>query len=230
MEGDLSHRGQTELLKKFLLISIIVVASIVYEYVDEVILSKNTPVGPDIFPPWISSVDASLFLFINVGLANLFFGAFFQLLTHLGSTFSIVMLGVALYLLGRKKEAFLIFTSILIGTMLTLPIKVLVPRPRPYVTLPSAIPLEMEAGSSFPSGHSERIFALAIVLSKKRTKLTLPLYSLALLVAFSRIYIGAHYPLDVAFGSLLGWVTGKIVLLYEDRFESALKKLNVTLF
>jgi len=230
MEGDLSHRGQTELLKKFLLISIIVVASIVSEYVDEVILSKNTPVGPDIFPPWISSTDASLFLFINVGLANLFFGALFKLLTHLGGTFAVVMLGVALYLLGWKKGAFLIFASILIGTVLTLPIKVLVPRPRPYVTLPLAIPLEMEAGSSFPSGHSERMFALAIVLSKKRTKLTLPLYSLALLVAFSRIYTGAHYPLDIAFGSLLGWVTGKIVLLYEDRFESAFKKLNVTLF
>jgi len=230
MEGDMSHRGQTELLKKFLLISIIVVASIVYEYVDEVILSKSTPVGPDIFPPWISSIDASLFLFINVGLANLVFGALFQLLTHLGSTFAVVMLGVALYLLGWKKGAFLIFASILIGTVLTLPIKVLVPRPRPYVTLPLAIPLEMEAGSSFPSGHSERMFALAIVLSKKRTKFALPMYSLALLVAFSRIYIGAHYPLDVAFGSLLGWVTGKIVLLHEDRLESALKKLNVTLF
>jgi len=230
MKGDMSPRGHAELLKKFLLIFIIIAVSIISEYIDKAILSKNTPAGPDIFPPWISSVDASLFLSINVGLANLFFAAFFQLSTHLGSTFAVMMLCVVLYLLDFKREAFLIFTSIVIGTALTLPIKVLVPRPRPYVTLPVAMPLEMEAGSSFPSGHSERMFALTVVLSKKKSRLTLPLYSLALLIAFSRVYIGVHYPLDIAFGSLLGWVNGKMVLRYEDRLESTLKKLDIALF
>lgn len=229
MEENMSHRDQTELLKKFLFISIIIAVSIISEYIDEAILSKNTPSGPDIFPPWISSVDASLFLSINVGLANLFFGTFFKLLTHLGSTFAVMMSCVALYLLGCKREAFLIFASIVIGTILTLPIKVLVPRPRPYVTLPMAMPLEMEAGSSFPSGHSERMFTLAVVLSRKKSMLTFPLYSLALLIAFSRVYIGVHYPLDVAFGSLLGWVTGKMILQHKDRLESTLKKINPSL-
>lgn len=230
MKGDMSPRGHAELLKKFLLISIIIAVIIISEYIDEAILSKNTPAGSDIFPPWISSGDASLFLSINVGLANIFFAAFFQLLTHLGNTFVVMMLCGVLYLLDFKRETFLIFTSIVIGTALMLPIKVLVPRPRPYVTLPVAMPLEMEAGPSFPSGHSERMFALTVVLSRKRPRLTLPLYSLALLIAFSRVYIGVHYPLDIAFGSLLGWVTGKIVLRYEDRLESTLKKLNTALF
>ena len=230
MRGGSSSHNSIGLLKRILLISIVIAIAVVSEYIDEAILSSSVPSGQDIFPSWISSVDEHLFLFINVGLANAFLRTLFQLLTHLGSTLAIVTLCLALYFLGYRRDAFLILVSVLIGTVITLPIKVFIPRPRPYMTLPMAIPLEREAGSSFPSGHSERAFALAVVLSRKRPRLTFPICSLAILVAFSRIYIGVHYPFDVAFGSAIGWMIGKTTLRYEHRLEKSLKRLYPELF
>lgn len=61
---------------------------------------------------------------------------------------------------------------------------------------------------SFPSGHSFTIFAsLALISQALRAQWTLPLLLLALAGAFSRIAVGAHWPLDVLVGSALGLLT-----------------------
>jgi undecaprenyl-diphosphatase len=73
----------------------------------------------------------------------------------------------------------------------------------------------MESGYSFPSGHANTVFVAATILGRK-DKLWKPfLWALAVVVSFSRIYIGVHWPLDVIVGAVLGWLTGKIVLRYE---------------
>lgn len=67
---------------------------------------------------------------------------------------------------------------------------------------------------SFPSGHAASSFAAATVLSFAIRGRGLALaWMLAVGIALSRIYIGVHYPLDVAAGALVGvalgvWVTG----------------------
>ena len=77
------------------------------------------------------------------------------------------------------------------------------PDPEPLVALP--------ATSSFPSGHATVGFACATVLALSVPRLRWPLFALAAVIAFSRIYVGVHYPLDVLAGAALGVSIGLAV-------------------
>jgi undecaprenyl-diphosphatase len=82
----------------------------------------------------------------------------------------------------------------------------------PTVILDPEPLLEVPTTSSFPSGHSSSSFACAFVLSRLAPRLTLPLFVLAALIAFSRVYVGVHYPLDIAAGAALGIVVAIALL------------------
>jgi membrane-associated phospholipid phosphatase len=68
--------------------------------------------------------------------------------------------------------------------------------------------------SSFPSGHTSTYCALATVYGAKYPKLIIPLAVLGAGVAYSRVYLGDHYPTDVLAGAALGvgigWLTLKL--------------------
>ena len=64
---------------------------------------------------------------------------------------------------------------------------------------------------SFPSGHACSAFAGAWVLTLMWPRTRVLWWALAALVAVSRIYIGVHYPIDVAAGALLGLGVGALV-------------------
>jgi len=53
---------------------------------------------------------------------------------------------------------------------------------------------------------------MAVVLSHKEPKWKWVFFALAILISFSRIYLGKHYPLDVIAGGVLGWIIGKVSL------------------
>jgi undecaprenyl-diphosphatase len=85
-------------------------------------------------------------------------------------------------------------------------------RPRPFVALHRVHVLGLHPRSpSFPSGHSATAFAgaafLVMVLRRPRALL---LFVPAALVAFSRVYLGAHYPSDVFAGAALGLAIGAV--------------------
>ncbi len=223
-EGSTARRRPEP--REILLGIIILIAGVLFEYIDTVFLSTIGPLGPDVFPPWISQWDTSLMLSINPGLLNPILGILLSLITHVGSTLAMVALCVFLYWLGYRKEAALIFTTVVIGTIVLAPLKLIVMRPRPYSTLSAVVPLDYESGPSFPSGHSERIFALAAVFPTTRSKKALFLYLLAVVVAFSRIYVGVHYPLDVAVGAIIGLVVGKFTLRIQEKVLKVASQLN----
>jgi undecaprenyl-diphosphatase len=101
------------------------------------------------------------------------------------------------------------------------PIKKWFRRRRPFVSLIEAIIVGRKPGSySFPSGHSAAAFAGALLLTREYPGVARGFFGLASLVAFSRIYLGAHYPGDVLSGSLLGMLLARI-------YSCVLRKIGV---
>jgi membrane-associated phospholipid phosphatase len=89
-------------------------------------------------------------------------------------------------------------------------IKHVVGRPRPRLADRGLFewgPTFERGHDSFPSGHAISAFAMAAVLSWYFPAGRWIWYSIAALIAFSRVYVGAHYASDVMFGAILGvWV------------------------
>ena len=95
-------------------------------------------------------------------------------------------------------------------------LKPLIARPRPYdlqlAEFGKSIQLLIEAQHdfSFPSGHTIASFEAAVVLLKNSKKMGIPAMILAILVAFSRMYLYVHYPTDVLVSVVLGTILALI--------------------
>jgi undecaprenyl-diphosphatase len=97
-------------------------------------------------------------------------------------------------------------------------------RRRPFISIVRAIVVGRRPGSySFPSGHSASAFAAATLLALHYPQSRRLLFSVAGLVAFSRIYLGAHYPGDVLSGSVCG---AGLARAYRALFLVGLKQLQ----
>ena len=84
-------------------------------------------------------------------------------------------------------------------------VKEVVDRSRPEHAGVDVDPLVSTPDSpSFPSGHAATAFAAATVLAAFYPRLRVPAFALAAVVAFSRVYLGVHFWLDVICGALLG--------------------------
>ena len=92
--------------------------------------------------------------------------------------------------------------GLLIGN---LTLKPLIARIRPYDANPDVtLLIDRLSDYSFPSGHTLASFEAAAVLLLQYRAKAIPALVLALLIAFSRLYLYVHYPTDVLAGALLG--------------------------
>jgi undecaprenyl-diphosphatase len=105
-------------------------------------------------------------------------------------------------------RAVVVFLACFAADSATFGIKDLVIRQRPFVAHPEIDPLYSVHSSSFPAGHAATAFAGAVIASYLWRR-GAPLFALlALAIAFSRIYVGVHYPTDVAAGAAVGTAIG----------------------
>ncbi len=114
------------------------------------------------------------------------------------------------------KKLLLVF---FITLLFIFPLKMLIDEPRPYVAYKEIREVGWhEETSSFPSGHAAFAFSYFVVLSKAfgRRKTFL---GAALLIAFTRLYLGQHYPLDVIAGVGFGLLAGSLTNLIYSRME-----------
>ncbi|HHY47308.1 MAG TPA: phosphatase PAP2 family protein [Firmicutes bacterium] len=125
--------------------------------------------------------------------------------TYLGDGLVLFVLSGITYLLGNRhdKKAAIDAVKVLILVGLVVQVlKHLVGRPRPFGGSPD----------SFPSGHTAVIFGLAQVYGTRYRRFKLLFLALAVLVGLSRLYVGAHYPLDVLAGMAIGVVVAAALM------------------
>jgi undecaprenyl-diphosphatase len=128
-------------------------------------------------------------------------------LSYLG-TDGLIWLGLALVaaVLWRRPLVFLqVAAADVVADLLAGVLKASIHRNRPPVDYPRPEPLVGTPHSgSFPSGHAATSFACAATLAWAAPRLAVPLFVLAAAIAWSRVYVGVHYPLDVVGGAVLG--------------------------
>jgi membrane-associated phospholipid phosphatase len=165
-------------------------------------------------------LDSRLFLWINLhGARPRWLDIVMNLTTHIGNLVTALALGNLFFFINQRRLAI----EILLGTVslwvVVEALKLLTDRSRPFLAVEGTRVVGWrERGRSFPSGHTSQTFFLMTLLIRS---LQLPaidaflLYMLAILVGFTRIYMGVHYPRDVLGGALLGTSWGVLASVLE---------------
>ena len=167
----------------------------------------------------IQQIDEGILLFIQEYIRQDWMDGFWKTITHLGDG-GIFWISLALILLIPKQTRRAGVSALFamgIGALITnVAVKNIVARIRPYDTVTELILLiERQHDFSFPSGHTCASFAAACALYRTLPrKWGIACIVLAALIAFSRLYVGVHYPSDVlggaAVGVFAGWTGWKI--------------------
>lgn len=155
------------------------------------------------------NLDANLLLWIQEYIRQDWMDGFWKVITAFGDS-GIFWIALSLLLLVPKQTRRIGITALAalaIGALITnVALKNLIARTRPYEVIDGLVLLiEKQSDYSFPSGHTCASFAAAGVYWRMMPKkYGFPLLVFAALIAFSRLYVGVHYPSDVLGGLLIG--------------------------
>ena len=193
----------------------------------------------------ITEIDLAILRFIHDHLHFPVLNEIMWFITHLAEPFIapiypviFIIIGTAIYLKRRRAgtldESFrgkfdfarlgwMMGVALLFGLIIcNLTLKPLIARPRPYTVegYDFLRMIEEQSEKSFPSGHSvavfEIAFAVAFATRGKGKKWGVIAYIFAVLVAYSRLYVGVHYPTDVLAGAIIGTICGVLGCLLVD--------------
>lgn len=103
-------------------------------------------------------------------------------------------------------KGFMIVLPYLLSAGITTGAKYLIMRERPFILYKDIIKLGLGGGYSFPSGHTADAFSIAMAVSLLYPKrsVVIPMFLWTMLVAYSRMDLGVHYPTDVITGAFIG--------------------------
>ncbi len=164
-------------------------------------------------PPLIQNFDEAILLWIQDVIRNPVLTPIMQFFTSLldrGLLAFLICIGLLLFRRTRKLGLICSLSLIICSVLVHLILKPMFARPRPYHVLSTLITLAPRPGDfSFPSGHTNTIFAVTSVLFFAcPRKIGIPALIVSTLVGLSRLYLGIHFPTDVLAGALLGLIVG----------------------
>jgi undecaprenyl-diphosphatase len=131
--------------------------------------------------------------------------------------FALALLG--LWLTWRptnQRAAFLAGISALVALGVGQLIGLAFPRPRPYLAHQVNLLISRTADTSFPSDHATLGFAVAVLVWRYNRPAGTVLLLLALVLAFARVFVGAHYASDVLGGAVLGTLTSMAIAVLSE--------------
>lgn len=129
---------------------------------------------------------------------------------------------------GRLAAILLIPTIVFSDQLNSSLLKFIIERPRPCGTLTDVhLLVSCGSGYSFPSSHAVNNFAGALLLSYFLPRWTWAFFLFASTVAFSRMYVGVHYPADVVAGAVIGLLCATTIILLFCLVESWWKESRV---
>ena len=177
--------------------------------------------------------DQSLLFFIHEHLHFPLLDQLMILITSIGDK-GLIWIGISILLLARKETGnigIMALLALLISTILGEGIlKHIIKRPRPYADFPWVeLLIDPSTIYSFPSGHTASSFSVAYVFHRYLKKFAPLVWTLALLMGFSRLYLFMHYPSDIAGGIILGlasgWAASQAFTQYkEKKYENEKKR------
>jgi len=170
---------------------------------------------------YLNLADIKLFHFINTALSNPAFDMIMPFLTDLNKQRIVLVIAATLLLWMiirgnrpvRMAAILLIVTIIISDQLNSSVIKYWLLRQRPCRMLENVrLLVSCGSGYSFPSSHAVNNFAAALILSFFLPRAKWWFFGFAAIVAFSRVYVGVHYPSDVIGGGIIGLMCGGAVL------------------
>jgi len=157
---------------------------------------------------WLQQRENRVFLWVNQHKQVTFIDLIMQRITHLGGATATIAVTLGLALFSHGNWRVLAIQALIALTLSHIPVAIFkkkYPRLRPYLVFPQTRTCKNPlVDHSFPSGHTTAIFASTIPFATSSPLLALILLPIAFTVAYSRVYLGLHYPSDCAVGALLG--------------------------
>ena len=163
------------------------------------------------------------FLYFLESIRNPVFDFIFDTITHLGEETFFLVLAILFFWCVNKREGYFILITGLIGTIVNQIAKLFFRIPRPWDLDPKFDIIESAreeaTGYSFPSGHTQNIAGTygAIAAHNPKKWKTILCVTIIVLVAFSRMYLGVHTPLDVVVSLI---VALGLILILRPVFKS----------
>ncbi len=185
-------------------------------------------------------LDRKIFIFLNSGISNPLLDRIMPFVTSRPEFLMLPVFLVLVYIMkgARMRAVFMPLLALLLTDGITHILKELIKRHRPFLEVQDVLVLVGKGGSySMPSAHASNVTAVSLVMgyllwkwTEERNRMLGVVYlSIAvLMVSFSRIYVGVHYPSDVIAGMALGVLTGTVLLyagsLYDKNIHHSPEK------
>jgi len=140
--------------------------------------------------------------------------------------YPVIAITTLIILIKNRQFGIKLIYAIILASVILLSLKYSVNEPRPYLVLDNIHLLANEGCEpSFPSGHATLSFTLATSLIHYSKKIGIIFLIWAIIVAYSRVYIGVHYPFDVIAGMIIGIACGYLVKIDTSKLKNYIKKL-----